>query len=114
MMRRRGQEVNGWRPRRLPSGRTASSRANPGLARHKALRRYGEARSRSAGTEPWGECFRRHQHRAVIGFGSGSSARRRPQFKHANTVMTRPAFRSTARSNSMVPLHLSQVVIRAR
>jgi len=93
------------------SGRTEISRANPRSARPEALRRCrGHARELRE-TEPSAMFSRRHQHRAVIGLGSGSSARRRPQFKQANTVMTRPAFRSTARSNNMLPLHLSQVTM---
>lgn len=49
------------------------------------------------------------QQRAVIGRGCCSTGRRLPQFKQANTVMTRPALRSTARSYNIVPWHLSQV-----
>lgn len=52
-----------------------------------------------------------YQQRAVIGRGCCSTGRRLPQFKQANTVMTRPALRSTARSYNIVPWHLSQVFI---
>lgn len=48
---------------------------------------------------------------AVRGRGSWSAAFRRPQFKHAKTVMARPASKSTARSGSIVPRHLSHVFI---
>src|SRR5689334_21890384 len=37
---------------------------------------------------------------------------RRPQFKHANTVIASPASKSTARSRYIVPRHLSQVFMR--
>ena len=48
---------------------------------------------------------------AVIGRGSWPADFRRPQFKHANTVIASPAFRSTARSGNIAPRHLSQIVI---
>ena len=49
------------------------------------------------------------QCRAVMGRGSWSAAFRRPQFKHANTVIASPASKSTARSGNIDPLHLSHV-----
>jgi len=49
------------------------------------------------------------QYLAVRGRGSWSAAFRRPQFKHANTVIASPASKSTARSGNIVPRHLSQV-----
>jgi hypothetical protein len=53
------------------------------------------------------------QYRAVSGRGSWSAAFRRPQFKHANTMIASPAFKSTARSGNIVPRHLSQVFMGA-
>lgn len=55
----------------------------------------------------------RDQCRAVRGRGSWSAAFRRPQFKHANTMIASPAFKSTARSGNIVPRHLSQVFMSA-
>jgi hypothetical protein len=48
-----------------------------------------------------------------MGRGSWSADFRRPQFKQANTVIARPAFKSTARSGNIAPRHLSQIVMKA-
>ena len=50
----------------------------------------------------------------MIGRGCCSTGRRLPQFKQASTVMTRPAFKSTARSYNIVPWHLSQIFMVPR
>lgn len=53
------------------------------------------------------------QCREVMGRGSASADLRRPQLRQANTVIARPAFRSTARSGNIVPRHLSHLCIEA-
>ena len=113
-------DLQEFRKDSLPAaGRLVNPLRSDGLPRWRKLRRGYEGRA-ATDLPPSTETGLSRaqsgvdQRRAVIGRGPDSAGFRRPQLRHANTVIMSPASRSTARSRSMVPLHLSHVLMHAR